>query len=300
MLSVLIPVYNHDVRLLAEELAQQCAASGVPWEILCIDDGSSPESRTLNRELRGRPGIRYEELPHNAGRAAIRNLLAGSAQYPYLLFMDCDSAVVRADYIAQYAARLDPEMVLYGGRVYAPIAPEDKRYLLHWKFGTIREQVPAEDRAKRPWHAFMTNNFVVPKAIFDSIRFEERIRGYGHEDTLFGMELQRRGVPVLHLDNPLEHIGLETAEVFLHKNDEAMRNLAWLWQEAAIPVQTRLLDLARHLETTGLDALIRPALDAAMPLLRNVLLSSRPALWALDMYKLCRLLHARKHPSPTL
>ncbi len=292
MISILIPVFSFDITALVDELAQQCADAGLPWEIICLDDGSAPEFKAINRALQNRPGIRYEELPENVGRAAIRNRLADMAAFPYLLFMDCDSAVVRADYIAHYLAHLDPGTVLYGGRVYAPVPPEDARYLLHWKFGREREQIPPEKRAVQPYHAFMTNNFLIPGDIFQCVRFEERIRGYGHEDTLFGMALQQRGVPVLHLDNPLEHKGLETAAEFLYKNDEAMRNLAWLWRQADLPVHTRLLDMARRLEAQGLSGLLRPVLKIILPALRALLLSRRPVLWALDLYKLYRLLEA--------
>ncbi len=293
MLSILIPVYNFDVRSLVQELAYQCTDAGVPWEIWCVDDGSAPEYKACNRGIATLPGICYEELPANIGRAAIRNLLISKATFPYVLFMDCDSTVVRADYIAHYLRFVHPQAVLCGGRVYAPIPPTERQYLLHWKFGRQREQIAPEARSRRPWHAFMTNNFLAPKAIFEYLRFEERIQGYGHEDTLFGMELQARGIPVIHLNNPLEHKGLEPASEFLRKNDEAMRNLAWLWQYTQTPVQTRLLDLARRLEA---QRLLRPVADIlrfALPLLRTVLLSPWPALWALDMYKLAQLLNAR-------
>ncbi len=293
MLSILIPVYNFDIRALTHELAYQCADTGVPWEICCIDDGSALEYKARNREIAALPGVRYEELPANIGRAAIRNLLISRATFPYLLFMDCDAAVVRADYIAHYLQFVHPQAVLCGGRVYAPVPPAQKQYLLHWKFGRQREQIAPEVRSRHPWRAFMTNNFLAPKAIFDCLCFEERIQGYGHEDTLFGMELQARHIPVIHLNNPLEHKGLEPAGEFLRKNDEAMRNLAWLWQYAQTPVQTRLLNLARRLEAQHLLQPASKALRLALPLLRAVLLSPWPALWALDMYKLAKLLSAR-------
>jgi glycosyltransferase involved in cell wall biosynthesis len=108
VLSVLIPVYNFNIAPLVVELAQQCAGTGLPWEILCIDDGSSLVFREQNRTLQGRAGIRYEELPDNIGRAAIRNLLAEKAVFPYLLFMDCDSAVVRADYMSNTSLIFSP------------------------------------------------------------------------------------------------------------------------------------------------------------------------------------------------
>lgn len=239
--------------------------------------------------LQGRPGIRYEELPENIGRAAIRNLLAERARFPYLLYMDCDSAVVRADYIEQYIAHLQPDTVLYGGRVYAPTPPQETQYLLHWKFGIAREQSPAHRRAAQPYHAFMTNNFLIPKTILQAIRFEERIRHYGHEDTLFGMDLQKRGIPILHLDNPLQHIGLETAEVFLQKTVQAVQNLLWLRQQG-FQVETRLLRTADVLKRYRLLSLAGLLLRMAAPFMKRNLQSARPSLRVLDGYKLMVLL----------
>jgi hypothetical protein len=135
----------------------------------------------------------------------------------------------------------------------------------------------------------MTNNFLIPKTVFQDIRFEERIRHYGHEDTLFGMELQRRGISVLHLDNPLEHIGLETAEVFLQKTVQAVQNLVWL-RVQGFPVETRLLGAADVLKRYRLLSLAGFLLRMAAPIMKKNLLSARPSLRALDGYKLMVLL----------
>ena len=88
------------------------------------------------------------------------------------------------------------------------------KWYFHWKYGSLREQSSVEQRNLKPYHSFMTNNFLIPKSIFLAIRFEEALTQYGHEDTLFGMELQRRGVPIVHLANPLRHGGLEAEGKF--------------------------------------------------------------------------------------
>lgn len=275
---------------LVKDLVQQCSTCSVPWEIICVDDGSDAYFREINQCVAEMPGVSYEILPHNIGRAAVRNLLARKAQFPYLLFMDCDSRVVRTDYLQQYIARMKSQTVLCGGRVYPDSPPENKQLLLHWKFGRKREQVPASQRAVHPHHAFMSNNFVVPRQCFLDIQMEERLIGYGHEDTLFGMELLARGIAVEHLENPLEHSGLETAEVLIQKNDDAMRNLAWLMTNAAIPIETRLAGLVRKLKRYRLEELSNRILHSISPLLKMLLRSSIPPLWALDAYKLGRLL----------
>jgi len=48
MLSILIPVYNFNVTQLVQTLAEQCAATGEAYEIICFDDGSTPEFKAQN------------------------------------------------------------------------------------------------------------------------------------------------------------------------------------------------------------------------------------------------------------
>ena len=130
MLSILIPVYNWDVRELVTELYRQGRDAGIPFEILCFDDDSTAAFQTLNRDMEKLEGVRYLEMPENLGRARIRNRLGQAAQFPYLLFMDCDSKPVYSDFIQRYCKDLHPLAVLAGGTVYDPIPPADGGGLL--------------------------------------------------------------------------------------------------------------------------------------------------------------------------
>ena len=184
-----------------------------------------------------------KELSSNQGRSRIRNLLADAAKGQYLLFLDCDSKVVKADYLATYVSALHPDTLLYGGRCYLPTPPADQRYYLHWYYGIHREQQSAEQRQKQPYHSFMTNNFLIPTKQFMAIRFDESLKQYGHEDTLFGMELKNRQVPIVHMDNPLEHTGIEVAEIFLDKTKRQLR-ICIVWSRMVHPLK---LDYFLHI-----------------------------------------------------
>lgn len=289
MLSILIPVYNYDIRPLVAGLRAQCEAAAVAWEILCFDDASGEGFRQSNREMATWPGVTWRELPSNQGRARIRNLLAGAARYEFLLFMDCDSGLVRPDYIRTYLDHLAPGRLLYGGRVYQQEPPRDFDLRLHWTYGRRREQMPAQRRQAQPYHAFMTNNFVVPKAVMTALPFDERLQQYGHEDTIFGLELHRSGIPILHLDNPLRHLGLEQAEVFLEKTAHAIANLHFLYRENPL-IDTRLLRLFRQLRQAGLLRASERLLRPGVPFMRRQLCSARPLMRVFDLYKLWLLL----------
>lgn len=288
MISILLPLYNFDVRLLVAGLHAQCIEAGIPFEILCFDDGSEDAIKTVHTELSQWPNVNYRELPENVGRSRIRNLLAAAAQYEYLLFLDGDSGIVSPHYIANYLAHLHLQKVLYGGRVYSKTPPADPKLFLHWKYGIHREQMPMPQRQAAPYHGFMTNNFLIPKEIFQAIGFDERLRQYGHEDTLFGLELQGRGIPIVHLDNPLEHLGLEPAGVFLDKAKKAIENLALLAKEHP-ELSSRLLEMYRRLHRYKMDRVLAGISPLLLPLLQKILLGGRAPLVLLDFYKLLQL-----------
>ncbi|MEJ7665840.1 MAG: hypothetical protein WKG07_43150 [Hymenobacter sp.] len=92
---------------------------------------------------------------------------------------------------------------------------------------------------------------------------DERLSGYGHEDTRFGLELARAGVVVRHLDNPVLHDGLEPAAGFLDKSHQAVRNLAQVLRTDGLGADTRLARTAGRLRRAGLAGAARAALAAA-------------------------------------
>lgn len=224
MISICIPIYNFDVTQLVRELHHQAILLGVPFQILLIDDASKDEFRTPNKSLATLQYVDYFQLEKNLGRTGIRNLLAERASYPYLLFMDCDSKIKHGDYLKRYLPFCNSGIICSGGREYLE-KPQDKRLIFHWTVGVKKEVVDAETRAKTPNKSFMSCNFLIDKKIFRTVKFDERLKGYCNEDTLFGIELDRNGIRIQHIDNPLYHIGLEPAEEFLTKIENGLRNL---------------------------------------------------------------------------
>lgn len=289
MLSILIPIYNFDLRPLVRDLLAQASEQVVPIEIVLLDDGSELRFREKNQELQNWEGVMYEELPQNVGRARIRNLLAQKARYDYLLFMDGDSRVVRKDYLLRYLQRLLPNTVLYGGRVYPDQPPQEADLHLHWFVGKAREESTAAQRQKAPYRSFMTNNYLLPKSIQLAIPFEERLLQYGHEDTLFGLQLETAGVDILHLDNPIEHIGLEKTTVFLDKTKKAIQNLVFL-AKAYPEMQTRLLQVARRFQRLRLDGLLLRRFRRKAEKWEQKLQEKQPDLTIFDLWKLGVLL----------
>ena len=286
LLSILIPVYNYNVTHLVTELHRQAEELGALYEICLLDDASDEKYKGRNRGLSQKTNVRYEELPQNIGRAAIRNRLFEMAQYDYLLYMDCDSGVVMPNYLQTYLEVLHPQRLLYGGRTYLPKPPSDPQYLLHWHYGRLREQQDFLERQKNPYHSFMTNNFLIPKSIFASITFDESLRTYGHEDTLFGMELAKKNIEIQHLNNPLLHLGLESTAVFLSKTQMAIYNLAQL-QQRGKRVETRLTQTYDKIAHWKLLNGVGRGLKLLRPFILKQLQQSKLVdLRHLDLYKL--------------
>jgi glycosyltransferase involved in cell wall biosynthesis len=230
MLSICIPVYNFDVRKLVHDLHRQANENLPDFEILLVDDHSNEAFRKLNNELQNITNVSYTELEENIGRSKIRNLLAEKARFENILFLDCDVDIIRDDFLSKYYEQIQHgEKVVCGGHIYQDNPPEPKNYL-HWYYGTQREVKSATERQKASNDSFMTANFLISKELFKKIRFDERISGYGHEDTLLGCQLDKFGIKTNHIDNPVLHAGLDSGLQFLEKTRESMRNLLRLYQ----------------------------------------------------------------------
>lgn len=285
-LSILIPVFNRDVTPLVYALQAQAADWGGPVEILCLDDGSQEAKRQLNRELAALPGVCYEELPHNIGRAAIRNRLASAARYEWLLLLDNDSLLPDNRFLARYAAARAQAPVLVGGTTYEHTAPGTTELYLRWLYGRRREARPAALRQRAPHGQLTLNNMLVKADVFRRFGLDEQLTRYGHEDTKFGWLLRQAGIQVQHLDNPVLHDGLEPATMFLRKSHEAVRNLALLYRAEGLGSDTKLMKAALQLRRWGLGEAVRVAFRLRQRQVRRNLLSVQPSLRQLDALKL--------------
>jgi glycosyltransferase involved in cell wall biosynthesis len=274
---------------LVHELHDQATATGLPFEILLLDDASLEEYRNKNAAI-DLSFLRHVQLTENIGRCKIRNRLVRLAQYPYLIFMDCDSAVSSPDYLANYISCMEPGIICYGGRIYENKRPCDLKYL-RWKYGRARECLPAAQRAKAPNYGFETNNFLIHRSLFDTVQFNEALEGYGHEDTLFGIQLLGEGKIIRHIDNPLIHIGLEDAGLFLQKTGNSIRNLRKVdeilcknypeYVDHSLLVRTK-----KRVDQLRLTPLLSLLFRIFNSLIKKNLLGKHPFLPVFDLYKL--------------
>ena len=297
MLSICIPVYNYNVVVLVTQLLEQAHQLEVDFEILVWEDGSSEENKLENRKLSEIDTcVLYVEWEKNRGRSIIRNRMAAAAKYQYLLFLDCDALVRDSQFLTRYCLNMDMELVqqvICGGRIY-PARPSDLNLQLHWLYGTKKESQPVERRKLSPNASFMTNNFLLSRSIFEVLSFNEELVGYGHEDTLFGWELEKRQIEIRHINNPVIHEGLEAASSFLQKTEEGVKNLYRLYllkkDEPEWHKEVKLLHLFHRLKQWRIAAITFRIMAVFQPFISRQLQSRRPSLFLFNLYKLYFLL----------
>jgi len=285
MLSILIPIYNYKVVKLVDVLQKQCEKAKIAFEILAFDDQSKVEFKNANGILRGYFGVNYTELSRNLGRAKIRNWLAKSARYEHLLFLDCDSKIRDKNFIKTYAALIDKYDVVSGGRGYSPKPPRAYTKKLHWLYGTKKETQNAAIRNKYPIKYFHSNNFLVKRNVILDVPFLEEVKGYGYEDLHLAKAIIKKGYKLQHVDNQIEHLGLEKNKVFLEKTRNAINNLLVL-KYTGQEIPTNLENLAVKLQDWGFHQEFIKFYQKRSQIIEKNLLSKEPRLLNLDFYKL--------------
>ena len=166
MLSVLIPVYNYDVRTLVNLLHEQLTSSKIAFEIICLDDCSTNGMSAINTEIDQLQNTCYKISNSNHGRVATRQALAEHAKYDWLLFLDADVMPKSEHYISNYTSLLHSENeAIYGGFAYHTEQPKED-FLLRWTYGSSNKQVSALKRNQTPYKVVISANFMITKALF--------------------------------------------------------------------------------------------------------------------------------------
>ena len=285
MISICIPIYNFNVVDLIITLITQGEECKKPFEIICIDDGSNKETLKLNAEISSKKAVNYLILKKNIGRSKVRNLFLENANYENLLFIDCDCSIQSKNFLEKYFTQLT-NAVVYGGRKHHNNPPKNKNKKLRWLYGIKKEDQNLNYRVKNPYHSFRSNNFLIKKTIFSQIRFNEKIKTYGHEDTLLSLELKKNKTDICQINNPVFHEGIEDNIVFLEKTKIAVKNLVLVEKNILNTSSIKLIKTYNLINKLKLTWLIFSFSKTFSKVLERQLLSSRPSLKIFDLYKL--------------
>ena len=291
MLSINIPVYNIEVGSLVLQLINQAEKLDISFEIRVYDDGSSDAFKNKNRVIYEYSNVFYLELEKNLGRSVIRNKMGFESKFEYLLFIDADSKIVKGDYLEMFLNNTKSNRVLCGGTTYQLEKPEEHKKMLRWFYGTNREAVPAEIRNSKKGFIITSNNFLIEKKVFEQIHFREDLKNYGHEDTLLGYDLFKSKKEIFHINNPVEHTGLEDSELFIEKTKVALENLyqithALLGGKKEFVEQVHFLNKYSKITKYISAMFFRLFYKISCRAIEKNLLGKKPRLFWFDMYKL--------------
>ncbi|WP_432671467.1 glycosyltransferase family 2 protein [Flavobacterium sp. SM2513] len=286
MLSLLIPTYNYNVLPLVLELQNQCEKCGIEYEIIVLDDAGKL-FHDENGRINNLKNATFKSNKHNIGRSKMRNILAQKAKYNWLLFLDADTIPLHSNFIANYIDYIPKkDKIIYGGITYSVEVPE-KNATLRWFYGNRREAIPSEKRNLKPYISFLTLNFMIPRSYFEIVSFNENIPNLRHEDTLFSYEISKKNLPILHIDNPVIHLGLDTNQEFLNKTRLSVVALKNLVDEGLIEAKyVRLANLVKTIHKLKLTPFFASFFNYFDAKIEKQLLSKNPTMFLFDMYRL--------------
>jgi len=284
-ISILIPTYDYTCYKLVYDLHEQAESLGVPYEIIVAEDGSkSPVTIIANHKITDLSHCIHHIRKNNLGLAATRNELAEMAQYDWIIILDSDAKVDNADFFSSYLNNIGKAEVVCGGLHHQAVNYDPNRTLRFKYESEADKHRSAAERNQRPYSQLSCFNIMLHKPTFMQIKFDKDCREYGYEDALFGVELQKRGVSILHIDNPLLHAGLDTNQAFLRKTETALRTLKSLG--AKMEDHSHLGHAYQRMKDLHLLWAVKAFHALFSGILRRNLLGKHPSLTLFSIYKL--------------
>ncbi|MFZ4456673.1 MAG: glycosyltransferase family 2 protein [Bacteroidales bacterium] len=297
MVSILIPIYNRDARMLVREIIHQAELLGIEFEVICFDN-HSVFYRDKNIQIANFTNCSYEYLNEGINTHAVRNRLADAAKYNYLLFLDSDLKIDYHHFLKNYIQEIPKSEVICGGIHYLPWPPTSE-YTLHWLYGMRQEMKKSIKN-----YSFLSCNFMIKRTLFDEIRFDENLKEFGHQDPVFGMELNRRRINRKHVFSPVAHNGLDHTDVFLERIRETMHDLAEYLKLTAVTYRDakgyRYLRFFLLMKRVKISSVFEKLFRVMIKPIESNLRSQYPILMFLKVYKIWFLCHYFHKKFPTL
>ena len=284
-LSICIASFGDDIGALLHALDSGRRALSKDWTVEIIAGDQHPEPAAGAKQWETQYGLRYLHHPNGLGRSNNRNTIAKASSGNFLLFLDADALPVHPDrFLIAYCTALNGVEVVVGGTAY-----QLSRSSLRHTIGQRKEAIPANKRAGNPYANFSAFNFAISRATFLQHPFDESLKQYGHEDTLFGQELRYACKTITHIENPAYHLDGDSDAEFLDKTELAVDNLVALIQAGKIDEEVRLFAVYRKLQRTGIIHLVRLLSTLFAASIRALLIGGVRSVMLFDFYKLLRM-----------
>ena len=302
MLSILIPTFNTDCLCLVTDLQKQCEElqaqyeNTFDYEIIVGDDASTDEATvTRNEMIEFLPNCEFVRMETNVGRACLRNWLIDYSHFDYVLLLDADAEVTSDNFLWKYWTARQENAVIVGG-LSTPLSAT-KGCELRLKYELAAEKLRTLPfRQKRPYEFFSTFCVMFHRPVFNQVQFDARITEYGYEDALMGVRLSELNIPVIHIDNPLLHTGINDNESFLCNSEAALRTLSMLGEP--MTNKARVSQSYNKLVKWKLKPLFLCFYRIGKGAMRKNLLSHRPSLFIFNLYKLGYYASIRERTTP--
>ena len=282
-LSILIPSYNNVCVDQVKDLQRQAQQLDIDYEIIVADDASPDQSSIqANEVINELPHCRFIVKENNTGSAATRNFLAQNSQYRLMLFLDADIHIPDDHFLSNYLQECH-EGVVNGG---ISICTDDSlRSCLRYIYEKEAEPLhTAEKRQQNRYQEFRSTNFMIDKESFQKCPFDERFKKSGYEDVLFGKNLKQKGIPVVHIDNPVVMKTFESNPDYMAKMERNLRTLHQFRDE--LRGYSRLLTLDKGIHIAAVRWLIKGWHRIFGRLERRNLCGSHPSLRLFSLYKI--------------
>lgn len=240
--SIIIPVYN------VAPYLSQCLDSCMnqtfsDLEIICIDDGSTDESRSILKEYMAKDSRLWCVLKQNAGVSAARNDGIRCARGSYVLFLDADDFLedTALEVLSEALPTSPVDLMVFGSAPYPDEAdtPVWYRNALTTKAGQYEDlpQILFREPGSIPfiWNKVYSLSFLRQKELY----FDESV-DFG-EDMLFLFSVFPYAKSVCFLENKLHHYrwnrsasAMEAvhldSELKVERNLEIAEGAAQLWE----------------------------------------------------------------------
>ena len=285
-LSVLIPNYNYVCLPLVRRLQSLLESAAIPYEIIVADDGSTDlQTIEANRPIATLTNCQYLIRPKNVGRAVIRNILAQTAKYTFLLYIDSDLTIINDQFIRRYVDCLNESTTMIDGGVSIGGNPEALKGNLRYLYEKAEEpNHTAICRQASPYQHLHTANLLIRKELILQHPFDDRFRHYGYEDVLLGKVLHQHNVPIMHIDNPIGICSFDSNPKFVTKTEEGLRTLYQFRRD--LRGYSRLLTFVSGIHISLILSLIRLWHRLFQKAERRNLCGSRPSLLVYKLYRL--------------
>jgi len=284
MISILIPVHNYNIQGLISKLLIELSTIEYDYEIICLDDCSNIP--ILNETIISNK-VKVLKNKTNIGRTETRQKLANNAKYDWLLFLDADVIPKTDFFIRKYLQAIKQKDfgVCFGGFEYYSKKPSDSR-ILRWKYGRLKESISVSMRIEKPYKTIISANLLIKKEVFKNIN-NLLIGNYYGYDNVFSIKLKQRRITVLHIENPVFHLGLEENETYLRKKELAAETIYNAYKNNEISKSDngllRTFFILNFFYLIGFVSIIFKWLQNS---LKKNLLSSNPSIFLLNCYRI--------------